>query len=68
MAADQPIPSIRLSDAARQVLREALADGGGDWLRLRIDERFAHELLFGPGAEGDIAVETDGISLLLDPT
>ncbi|WP_137887215.1 putative Fe-S cluster assembly protein SufT [Pseudomonas sp. 2FE] len=61
------IPSIRLSDSARRILRDALAEGSGDWVRLRIDERFAHELLFGPGAEGDIAVEADGLSLLLDP-
>jgi len=61
------IPSIRLSDAARRVLRDALAEGSGDWLRLRIDERFTHELLFEPGAEGDIAVEADGLTLLLDP-
>jgi probable FeS assembly SUF system protein SufT len=73
MAADQSIlsipgmPSIRLSDAARRTLREAMADGDGDWLRLRIDERFEHELLFGPGAEGDIVVDAEGLSLLLDP-
>jgi len=71
MAIEQPIeqpgPSIRLSDSARRVLRDALAEGSGDWVRLRIDERFAHELLFGPGAEGDIAVAADGLTLLLDP-
>ncbi|MDP3817033.1 putative Fe-S cluster assembly protein SufT [Pseudomonas sp.] len=73
MATDQPtsdipsLPSIRLSDSARRVLRDALAEGSGDWVRLRIDERFAHELLFGPGAEGDIAVAADGLTLLLDP-
>lgn len=64
---ERPEPRIHISAAARQALREALAQGGGGWLRLRIDQRFAHELLFEPGAEGDIAVETDGITLLLDP-
>lgn len=71
MAIEQPIeqpgPSIHISDAARHTLRDALAKGGGGWLRLRIDERFAHELLFEPGAEGDIVVEMDGLTLLLDP-
>ena len=64
---ERPEPRIHISAAARQALREALAQGGGGWLRLRIDQRFAHELLFEPGAEGDIAVETDDITLLLDP-
>ncbi|MGH8803195.1 MAG: putative Fe-S cluster assembly protein SufT [Polaromonas sp.] len=67
MAADLPIPDIHLSDSARRILRAALADESGDSVRLKIDERFAHELLFEPGAEGDIVVEADGISLLLDP-
>ena len=66
-AIERPEPRIHISATARQALREALAQGGGGWLRLRIDQRFAHELLFEPGAEGDIAVETDGITLLLDP-
>lgn len=66
-ANEQPRPSIHISDAARQVLRDALAKGGGGWLRLRIDERFEHELLLEAGAEGDTVVETDGLILLLDP-
>jgi len=64
---ERPNPHIRLSEAARHTLADALARGGGSWLRLKIDEGFAHELLFEPGAEGDIVVEVDGISLLLDP-
>ena len=67
MTEANPSPDIRLSDAARRILREALAEGGGSWLRLRIDEHFAHELLFEPGAEGDTVVDANGICLLLDP-
>jgi probable FeS assembly SUF system protein SufT len=68
MTADPAIPNIRLSDSAQQILGAALADGRADSVRLRIDERFAHELLFEPGVEGDVVVETDyGITLLLDP-
>jgi metal-sulfur cluster biosynthetic enzyme len=67
MATDRPTPGIHLSDEARQILRAALADDSGVSVRLKIDERFAHELLFEPGAEGDIAVQADGIRLLLDP-
>lgn len=66
-AIERPEPRIHISAAARQALREALARGGGGWLRLKIDQRFEHELLFEPGAEGDIVVETGGITLLLDP-
>lgn len=67
MAADPTLPGIRLSDSARQILRAALADESGGAVRLRIDEHFNHELLFEPGAEGDVVVETDGIHLVLDP-
>ena len=67
MASAQPSPRISLSDSARRALREALVDGDGDWVRLRINERFEHKLLFEPGAEGDTVVDADGISLLLDP-
>ncbi|WP_166365721.1 iron-sulfur cluster assembly protein [Pseudomonas akapageensis] len=61
------IPGIHLSDSARQILHAALADESGLSVRLRIDEHFAHELLFEPDAEGDIVVNSDGIRLLLDP-
>jgi probable FeS assembly SUF system protein SufT len=64
---ERPNPHIRLSEAARHTLADALARGGGSWLRLKINPHFAHELLFESGAEGDIVVEVDGISLLLDP-
>lgn len=67
MALDQPIPSIRLSDAAQRTLCDALAEGGGVWLRLKINQRFEHEFLFEPGAKEDVVVETAGITLLLDP-
>ena len=68
MTADPTIPNVRLSDSAQQILGAALADGRADSVRLRIDERFAHELLFEPRVEGDVVVDTDyGITLLLDP-
>ena len=70
MTSDQGIvqlPSIHLSEAAQHALRDALAQGGGGWLRLKIDGHFAHELLFEPGAEDDLLVEVAGLNLLLDP-
>lgn len=66
-AQDIQLPSIHLSEAAQHVLHDALAQGGGGWLRLKIDGHFAHELLFEPGAEDDLLVEVAGLSLLLDP-
>lgn len=67
MATDPRTPDIHLSASARQILRAALADESGLSVRLRIDENFAHEVLFEAEAQGDIVVETDGIRLLLDP-
>lgn len=67
MATDPRTPGIHLSASARQILRAALADESRLSVRLRIDENFAHEVLFEAEAQGDIVVETDGIRLLLDP-
>ncbi|WP_221178144.1 putative Fe-S cluster assembly protein SufT [Pseudomonas brassicacearum] len=67
MAATLPIPGIHLSNSARKVLLDALADGHVRGVRLKIDEHFAHQFFFERAAEGDIAVEADGITLLLDP-
>lgn len=64
---DSRKPDIHLSDSARHILRDALAEGGGDWLRLHIDQHFTHQLLLEPGVEGDTVVEANGIRLLLDP-
>lgn len=58
-------PTIRLSDSARRALQEAAVDAGGDPLRMRISDRFNHDLFFGLRAEGDptsTAVESPSCS------
>lgn len=60
------MPTITISEAATKAFEEALADSGGDPLRLKIDAQFQYELLFGPREPGDIEVRTSGLTLLLD--
>lgn len=59
-------PTITISEAATKAFEAALADSGGDPLRLKIDAQFQYELLFGPREPGDIEVRTSGLTLLLD--
>jgi len=63
-------PAIRMSDAARKAFQAALVDAGedagGDSLRLTISARFEPDLYFGSKADNDIAVDCDGITILLD--
>ncbi|MBC8071561.1 MAG: Grx4 family monothiol glutaredoxin [Deltaproteobacteria bacterium] len=60
-------PKIVMSDEAVVVFRQALGEAGeGEFLRMAIDNRFSHELFFGAKAHGDIAVEANGITLVLD--
>jgi monothiol glutaredoxin len=60
-------PAIRLSESAKKAIQEAAVDAGGDSLRIRISDRFEHELFFGPHADGDLEVGSDGITILVDP-
>ncbi len=59
-------PTITISEAATKAFEAAVADSGGDPLRLKIDAQFQYELLFGPRDPGDIEVRTSGLTLLLD--
>ncbi len=68
MAPDRKTPIIRISDSARRAFRDGMPDAGGDSLRLEINERFKPHFVLGPRAEGDIAVDADGITILLDPS
>lgn len=64
-------PVIRISDRARKEFQDARVaagdDAGGDSLRLTIGPRFDPDLFFGSKADSDIAVDCDGITILLDP-
>jgi len=64
-------PVIRMSDAARKAVQGARVDAGenagGDSLKLTISPRFEVDLFFDSQAGSDIAVDCDGITILLDP-
>jgi len=62
-------PVIRISDAARKAVQEASVDpaAAGGALRLAISGRFESDLFFDPRAASDVAVDCDGITILLDP-
>jgi hypothetical protein len=49
-----------------KALRKAVAGAEGDWARLRINQWFEHDLFVGPRADGDVAVDADGIAIVLD--
>jgi len=63
------LPIVRISDAARKAVQDASADFdvGGDPLRLAISARFESELFFDPRAASDVAVDCDGLTIVLDP-
>lgn len=61
-------PAIRLSEPAKKAIQEAATDAGGDFLRIRISDRFEYELFFAPHADGDLEVGCDGIMILVDPS
>jgi monothiol glutaredoxin len=59
-------PAINMSEAATQAFEKALAEAGGDSLRLQIDAQFQHELFFGPRSPGDVEIRTGRLILLCD--
>jgi len=59
-------PRIIVSEAAAQALGAAAADAGGDSLRLKVGLNFQYDLFFGPCEAGDIEVNQNGLTLLLD--
>src|SRR5258708_14833881 len=55
-------PTVRMSEAAIQAFRSAIAEAGGDLLRLQIDPEFRHELFIGPREPGDVEVRVGGLT------
>lgn len=61
------VPTITITDAAAEMIRNALADGGGEsFLRLSIDARFHNDLYIGDREAGDVEVSSNGLTVLLD--
>lgn len=66
-APDRTPPTVRLTAAAAKMLREAIADAGGDVVvQLLIDPRFRTRLQLAPRADGAIQAEVDGVPLQFD--
>jgi monothiol glutaredoxin len=59
-------PVITITDAATKAFETALADAGEDLVRLEIDADFRHALFVAPRATGDVQVDANGLTLLLD--
>jgi monothiol glutaredoxin len=60
--------SVTITPAASEVLREARERAGaGAALHLSIDARFESALGLGDPQPGEIAVESNGLTLLIDP-
>ena len=67
-AAIEP-PTITITDAAAEQFRAAFAGphiDASDRLRLTIDSRQRHDLSIGPARPGDVSVEANGLTLLMD--
>ncbi len=66
-APDRTPPAITLTPAAVQMLRQAIADAGGDVVvQLQIDPRYRTRLQLGPRTDGAILAEADGVPLQFD--
>ena len=61
-------PALTITPAAARALEQASAQsGGGREIHLGVDARFQSSLFFAPAAPGEIAVESEGVRVLLDP-
>jgi monothiol glutaredoxin len=61
-------PTIHITPAAAQALRDALAEAGPDeHIHLAVGPEFEHELALGPRRPGEIEVTSNGVSILIEP-
>lgn len=60
-----PLPEVSVSPAARKALESAV--GPGEHVRLEVDARFQHALTIGERNPRDLALDLDGLTLLVDP-
>jgi len=66
--ADAMIPNIELTEAAAEALLAATRDLGEDGcIHVFVDDRWEHGLDVGPRADGALAVERRGVTLLVRP-
>ena len=66
-APDRTPPDVRLTPAAAKMLRDAIADAGGEVVvQLQIDPRFRTRLQLAPRSEAAILTQVDGVPLQVD--
>lgn len=64
---DKPLtpPKVTLDEGAVKAIKAA-DEGGGDVLRLDIDDRYQYDLYFGPKKSDDVHVDANGIIIHFD--
>jgi monothiol glutaredoxin len=65
-APDRTPPEIEVSDAAAEVMRNALQGQPGASVHLSIDGRWQHNFALGPAEGHEIKSESNGVVILLD--
>lgn len=63
---DRTPPEIEISDAAAEVMRNALEGQPGMSVHLSIDGRWQHNFALGPREGHEIKAEANGVEILLD--
>ena len=59
-------PTLKISDAAVEALRAAGAGVGGKELHLSVDTKFQNQLYIGQRQAGEVAVQANGLTVLVD--
>jgi monothiol glutaredoxin len=65
-APDRTPPEIEISNAAAEVMRNALEGQPGMSVHLSIDGRWQHNFVLGPAEGHEIKTESNGVEILLD--
>jgi monothiol glutaredoxin len=65
-APPEKVPALAITPAAAEALRRALEQSGQGDLHLEVDARFENRLSVGPRAPGELAVESNGITVWMD--
>ena len=65
-APDRTPPDVTVSDAAAEVISNALAANPGSAVHLSIDGRWQHAFNLGPAEGHEIGAESNGVTLLFD--
>jgi len=64
--AEPAAPKVTISKDALDAVLAAQSDAGGDPLRVAIGPRWEYDLVFDAKQEGDVVVESEGLTILFD--